>query len=122
MIRRSLLIALLMTLFCAPLVGLGLSPVRAAGTTYYVSSSEGDDDNAGTSEAAPFATGAKVNSLDLAPGDHVLFKCGDTWRGEPLVIDDAGTPGSPITFGAYPAGCTDKPILSGAQPIAGWTA
>ncbi len=122
MIRGTLLIALLINLLCAPLSGLGLSPVRAAGTTYYVSSSGGDDDNAGTSEAAPFETVAKINTLDLAPGDRVLFKCGDTWRGEPLVIDDAGTAGNPITFGAYPAGCADKPILSGAQPIVGWTA
>ncbi len=107
------------------LVGLLLAPMsrlaRAANTTYYVSSSEGDDDNDGQSELNPFETIAKVNSLALDPGDRVLFKCGDTWHSEQLVIGDSGAAGNPITFGSYPAGCANKPILSGAQPISEWT-
>ncbi|MEJ5309852.1 MAG: right-handed parallel beta-helix repeat-containing protein [Anaerolineae bacterium] len=96
-------------------------PVRAAGTTYYVSSSGGSDSNNGLSESTPFKTIAKVNSLNLQPGDRVLFKCGDTWRAEQLVIKWAGTADAPITFGSYPAGCANKPILSGSLPITGWT-
>ncbi len=110
-------VVLLMGLFFAPVSG----PVRAAGTTYYVSSSEGDDDdNNGLSELAPFETIGKVNSLDLEPGDRVLFKCGDVWRAEQLIIDDSGTDTEPITFGSYPEGCADKPVFSGSLPIAGW--
>ncbi len=30
-------------------------------------------------------------------------------------------PGSPIVFSSHSAGCADKPVLSGAQPISGWT-
>ena len=63
------------------LVGLSVPPVGAghnvypqAGTTYYVSSSDGDDDNTGLSHETPFETIGKVNSLDLQPGDSVLFK------------------------------------------------
>ncbi len=95
---------------------------RAAGTTYYVSSSDGLDGNNGLSEGAPFQTIAKVNALNLQPGDRVLFKCGDTWRAEQLIVRRSGTVGNPITFGSYPAGCANRPTLSGAQPVSGWAA
>jgi parallel beta-helix repeat protein len=95
--------------------------IRAANETYYVSTS-GSDGNDGTTELTPFQTLGHVNSLDLEPGDKVLFRCGDTWHGEQLVVDDSGVSGNPITFGSYPEGCADKPILSGAQPVYGWTA
>lgn len=96
--------------------------VRAANTTYYVSMSGGLDSNNGLSTAAPFKTVAKVNTLNLQPGDHVLFKCGDVWRGEMLMITDSGAPGNPIVFGAYPTSdCANKPVLSGAQTISGWS-
>ncbi len=94
---------------------------RAAGTTYYVSSSGGSDSNDGLSELTPFETVGKVNGLSLQPGDQVLFRCGDTWQGEQLAITQSGTEAAPITFGAYPEGCTDKPLLSGSLPITGWT-
>lgn len=87
--------------------------------TYYVSLSEGDDNNDGRN--APFRTIAKVNSLSLQPGDKVLFKCGDIWQGEQLIISQSGSENSPITFGSYPATCTDKPVLSGSLPITGWS-
>jgi uncharacterized repeat protein (TIGR01451 family) len=95
---------------------------RAANTTYYVSAA-GSDANNGLTTATPFKTIAKVNSLNLQPGDRVVFKCGDMWRGEMLMITKSGASGSPITFGSYPTSdCADKPILSGTQPIGGWSA
>ncbi len=97
-------------------------PAQAApqAQTYYVSTS-GKDSNNGLSQGAPFATIAKVNGLTLAPGDKVLFKCGDTWRAEPLILTQSGSAQAPITYGEYPAGCDNPPILSGAQPIVGWS-
>lgn len=92
----------------------------AGGTTYYVSSSTGDDDDNGLSPATAFETITHVNSLNLQPGDTVLFNCGDTWRTQSLVVTDSGTAVNPITFSSYPADCADKPIFSGAQPISGW--
>lgn len=97
------------------------SPSLTADTTYYVSSTDGDDTNSGTSEQAPLQTIAAVNALSLQPGDQVLFKCGDTWRGEMLQITASGTQENPIVFGSYPENCTNQPVLSGAQPIGGWT-
>jgi hypothetical protein len=66
-------------------------PVQAAATTYYVSASGGDDGNTGLSQDSPFKTVVKVNGLALMPGDSVLLKCGDTWRGEMLTIHESGT-------------------------------
>ncbi len=116
-VRSILALVLLFTLLAAVIPG---PYVHAAPTTYYVSSSSGDDTNPGT-ELAPFKTIAKVNSLNLQPGDRVLFKCGDTWQAEQLVIRWAGAESAPITFSSYPAGCANKPILSGSLPITGWT-
>ena len=118
MSRKFVLMALLMVLLAKPGV---VQAVPRAGQTYYVSSFAGDDDNDGLSEAEPFATVSKVNGLDLQPGDSVLFKCGDVWRADPLIITRSGAAEAPIMFGMYPSGCADKPVLSGAQPIAGWS-
>ncbi len=95
-------------------------PSEPDAATYYISQSMGDDDNNGLLEGSPFETIAKVNTLDLQPGDQVLFKCGDTWRADPLMVTKSGSSGQPIIFGSYPADCADQPNLSGAQPISGW--
>ena len=101
---------------------MGAETAAPQAVTYYVSQSMGNDDNDGFSESSPFKTVAKVNTLDLGPGDRVLFKCGDVWRADPLVIVKSGVSGAPITFGSYPVSCANKPVLSGAQPISGWQA
>jgi uncharacterized repeat protein (TIGR01451 family) len=96
-------------------------PARAATATYYVSITDGADSNNGLTTSTPFKTVAKVNALNLQAGDKVLFKCGDVWRGEMLLITKSGASGNPITFGSYPTSdCANKPILSGTQPITGW--
>ncbi|MFV9502980.1 MAG: hypothetical protein AB4911_00290 [Oscillochloridaceae bacterium umkhey_bin13] len=114
---RLLLILLLMVVSLSP-----TSLVQAAGTTYYVSRSQGNDANPGTSPAAPLASISRVNTLTLAPGDRVLFRCGDRWQGEMLTITRNGTAGNPITFGAYPETCSERPIIAGSNPIRGWQA
>lgn len=115
-----LIAAILLTMSLLALA-VSAQPVAPLAATYYVSSSGGLDDNDGLSESKPFATVGKVNSLSLQPGDRVLFKCGDTWQVEQLVISQSGTESAPITFGSYPAACADKPILSGSRPITVWT-
>ena len=95
-------------------------PSASGGTVYYVSSSSGDDDSDGLSQVAAFQTIARVNSLDLQPGDSVLLKCGDTWHAEQLVISRSGTAIDPILFGSFPDGCANQPVLSGSRSITGW--
>ncbi|MBR5308307.1 MAG: S-layer homology domain-containing protein [Clostridia bacterium] len=74
---------------------------EASGTKYYVSFSEGSDDNDGKSPEAPFKTLSKVNNTTFAKGDLVLFKRGDLWRGEKLTTQQY------VTYSAYGEG--DKP-------------
>lgn len=73
------------------------TPAVLSGTTYYVSSSGGNDANAGTSSAAPWKTLNRVNTFSggFSPGDQILFKAGDTWS-EGIVLHPQGT-GDPST-------------------------
>src|SRR5688500_3116605 len=64
---------------------------RLLATTYYLSPG-GNDAFAGTSAAAPWRTIAKVNALDLEPGDQVLFQGGQTFA-EPDVPVALANPG-----------------------------
>jgi parallel beta-helix repeat protein len=87
------------------------SPVpslRAAGTTYYVSLSSGNDSNTGTSQTAPWRTAGKVNATTFQPGDQILFKSGDTWFSDPLIVPSSGTANAPLLFGAYGTGSKPK--------------
>ena len=115
-IRTISIIALLVWL------GMAARPIfaRPTAVTYYVSSSSGNDNHDGLSEANAFATIAKVNALNLQPGDRVLLKCGDVWHAEQLILSKSGTELAPIVFSSYPAGCADKPSLSGSRSIGGW--
>ncbi len=97
----------LISLIDAPLT---MPPHAAANdTTYYVSTSDGDDGDDGLSESNPFQSIAKVNALDLQPGDQVLFKCGDTWRAEMLIIIKSGTEGNPSSLALIPLAVKTSP-------------
>ena len=79
--------------------------VKPGGTIYYLSTTEGSPYNSGTEEHSPKLIEAldEVNKLPLKPGDVVLFKRGDTFRGAMNA-----SPG--VTYSAY--GYGDKPILT----------
>jgi len=81
----------------------------AAAVTYYVAA-DGSDTRAGTSPEQAWATLARVNDAALRPGDSVLFRRGDTWRG--TLRPKSGAEGAPITYGAYGDG--PKPLLLGS--------
>jgi hypothetical protein len=89
-----------------------------AQTSYYVSSSVGNDSNSGTTTGQPWKSLEKVNSFKPSAGDKILFKRGDEWVGN-LKPPVSGSSGKPITYGAYGTG--DKPKIYGSQEITGWT-
>ena len=91
-----------------------------SGNSYYVDSAGGDDSNNGTSASSPWRTIAKVNARNFSPGDHILFKRGDTWR-EPLAISSSGDADNPIVIDAYGNGAA--PIVAGTDlvPQSAWT-
>ncbi|HEX9958903.1 MAG TPA: right-handed parallel beta-helix repeat-containing protein, partial [Fibrella sp.] len=101
-------------LFWAGLVS--ISAATYAQSTYYVASS-GNDSNNGRSADAPFQSLNKVNSIALQPGDQVLFRRGDTFRGT-LQIRQSGTSAQPIIFDGFGSG--NRPVLAGSVPISNW--
>ncbi len=87
-------------------------------TNYYLSTS-GKDTNAGTDPSLPWQTLSKLNSFkNLKPGDNVFFKRGDTFYGS-LTVNNSGTAGNPITFGAYGTG--ENPVITGFTNVTQWT-
>lgn len=82
-----------------------------SGKTYYVSSSTGNDENDGLSEATAWKSLDKISELTLGAGDEVLLKRGDRWVGELLrLYSPAGTQEAPAQLGAYGEG--EKPKIA----------
>ena len=94
--------------FCICLLIASGMAVSATGTTYYVSSSAGNDSNNGVSSVTPWKTLAKA-SKRYAAGDQILLKCNDTWAGEKLSATGKGTFSNPILLSSY--GSSNKPVL-----------
>ena len=80
----------------------------ASAATYYVDAGHGDDKADGTSAATAWRSVARVNVQKFQPGDTVLFKRGDVFRGGTLQLA-SGEPGKPVTYSAYGEG--HKPII-----------
>ncbi len=80
--------------------------------TYYVSARSGNDANDGLSARSAWQTLARVNAASLRPGDSVLFRRGDLWRGQLAPVSGDAT--GPVTYGAYGKGT--KPRLLGSVP------
>lgn len=94
---------------------------HARATNYYLSTSGGNDSNAGTSEASPWQTVAPLEDVTLHPGDHVYFKAGESFPvtnhyatsgWDPGIwpqAESSGAEGNPVTFTSYGSGA--MPIL-----------
>ena len=83
---------------------------QVSGTTYYVSSLNGNDANSGTSAAQAWKTLKAVNSRTFSPGDKILFERGTQYTGR-LVAHGSGAEGFPIVVDAYAEG--SKPRIDG---------
>lgn len=86
-----------------PLV-LILNACPLLGATYYISSN-GNDNNAGTSQNVAWATAGKVNNTSFAPGDTIQFEGGKTFKG-PLKLgsDDKATAAERLVITSYGSG------------------
>ena len=82
-----------------------LSPdnIKCIGTVYYVASN-GHDSNNGLDIQHPWKSLQKVSGFPLQPGDAVLFKRGDVFRGQ--IICHPG-----VTYAAWGTG--NKPVICG---------
>jgi len=83
--------------------------LKIKGTTYYVSSRNGNDNNDGLSPETAWATAdaIDVNSYMFEKGDAVLFERGCIYRPTSQIFCRSG-----ITFGAYGKGA--KPVIYGS--------
>jgi hypothetical protein len=86
--------------------------IKAANLLYYVDALKGDDKATGLSDASPWRSLAKVNALNLQPGDAVLLKRGSVWQ-EALAPRGNGTAQNAITLGAYGEG--ERPLIDGVN-------
>jgi hypothetical protein len=88
---------------------------------YYVDATNGNDSNNGTSQGSAWQTTLKVSGFTFNPGDSILFKRGEVFRGG-ITINQSGTILLPICFGAYGVG--DKPVILGSvsmNDLNNWT-
>ncbi|MGB9773468.1 MAG: right-handed parallel beta-helix repeat-containing protein [Bacteroidota bacterium] len=84
-------------------------------TTYYISGGPlGNDANNGISSSTPWRTIDKLNTVQLQPGDLILFERGWIYTGE--ISADTG-----VYYGAYGNG--SSPVISGAVQLSntGWS-
>ena len=86
--------------------------VEVTGTKYYVSSSEGDDNNDGLSPESAWKSVQKVNDTTFEKGVGIFFKRGDEWR-----IKDPLNVRSGMTISAYGEG--KKPRFIGSVDASG---
>ena len=98
----------LMALFHCLTVVLAMSGLAHA-ATYYVAS-DGSDDADGLSPETAWASLERVNLGPYQPGDSVLFRRGDSWRGQ--LLPHSGSEAGHVTYGAFGEG--PKPLLLGS--------
>ena len=82
------------------IAGLFLTLGICAQTTYFVDNVSGNDSYIGTSVNFPFKTINRTNSVNLKPGDSLLFRRGGHWTGN-LIPVGSGAPGKKIVIGSY---------------------
>jgi hypothetical protein len=83
---------------------------QSTGGVFYVDASRGNDAADGLAPTSAWRSLEKVNTAPLQGGDRVLFKRGDTWRGQ--LLPKSGREGEPIIYAAYGEG--PKPLLLGS--------
>lgn len=71
--------------------------------TYYVAA-DGSDSNNGTSASTPWKTLINTYGLAWAPGDSLLLRGGDTFKGMVWVGGKSGTLANPLMIGSYGTG------------------
>ena len=74
------------------------------GTTYYVSSLDGNDNNNGLSEKDAFYSLQKINDIELKPGDKVLLEAGSVFTNGFLHVNGSGSEEAPIEINKYGEG------------------
>ncbi len=95
---------------CFSLVPAILSGCSSVGTTYYISSSEGNDENDGLSAKSPWKSFKNIRDMRFTEGDKILLKRGDEWN-ETLYIHANGTERNWVLVSGYGDEKDGKPVI-----------
>lgn len=109
--KRFLSILLTFLLLCC-IAPQSVNAESRNGTTYYVDSNSGSDNNDGTSKNSAWKTLNKVNEMTFSAGDVILFKSGEIFRGT-LELKGQGVEGAPIIIDKYDG--DKKPLFVGEE-------
>ena len=74
------------------------------GSYYYVDPASGNDSNNGKSPDKSFQSLKKASTLELKPGDRILLKAGQVFKGSLKLMDLHGTETTPIIVTSYGEG------------------
>ena len=91
-------------------------PQREGPETFYLSSSEGNDNNDGLTEQSPWKSLEMISWVTLIPGDSILFNSGDTFTGQ-LKVNGSGNSENHVVIGKYGEG--NLPVIDGANAEGG---
>ena len=116
---KRLLVMLLTVSMLSGLFTFGMGNVSAnetetlaeTGTTYYVSSLNGDNNADGKTEGTAWETLNKINDITLQPGDKVLLERGSVFDSQYLHIKGSGTAENPIIIDVYGDEGKEKPVI-----------
>ena len=81
------------------------------GSTYYIDSIEGNDENQGVTPEKPWKSLDKLNQQLLQPGDTVLLKKGSVFDNQQLYPKGSGSEENPILISSY-GESGDKPLIN----------
>ncbi|MGE5437137.1 MAG: right-handed parallel beta-helix repeat-containing protein [Syntrophothermus sp.] len=87
---------------------LAVFSLNTLAATYYVDAQSGNDSNNGTSTSTAWKSVSKVNAMNFAAGDQILFHRGQTFIGY-INVKNSGTANEPIFYGNYADG--DIPVI-----------
>jgi len=88
--------------------GCGKSPKQSSMQQYFLDCADGNDTGDGTTPATAWRSLERVNRARFGPGDSLLLKRGTRCLGM-LWPRGSGSPGKPITLGAYGVGV--QPVI-----------
>ncbi|MFO7936383.1 MAG: right-handed parallel beta-helix repeat-containing protein [Kiritimatiellia bacterium] len=104
-----------LVLSCFTSVCLLFACMQVRADDYYVDAVKGNDGYAGTSADSAWKTLNHVNSAAIKPGDRVLFRRGQIWRGTLKIV--SGEINNPVVYSSFGPDSLPKPRIIGSVDL-----
>jgi Right handed beta helix region len=103
----------LFSFMCCLLPGISVKALN-----YYINSLAGNDTHAGTVIGSPWKTISPLSTIQLKPGDSILFASGQKYTGMLTLINVKGLPQHPVIITSYSyKGNKKKPVLDAGDKL-----